>query len=394
MPDSQPWYSVTRPCSFWSRRFGQPAVPAHQIGPAPVEERLGDRAGGAAARAGVVEDALHRDRVHRRLGDPGGVPAARRVGGQRRAVAQRAGPGEVSVDPVGEHDVRDHAVGPLRRQQGVELDDGPLHAQRGQADRPRTRRPSSTCAGTAAAPPWSSRPGRCRAAGRRRGPPAASGAKLGSNATRSFCVAVRESQVGRVTGMPTALDHRGRRRASVPPSPRRWRPPTPCCWPAGRRRGSTPSPTRLGATTWPLDLTDPDVASRPPPSRSPSSTCWSTTPAWPIRGGSPSRRPSSGGPRFEVNVTGAVALTLALLPALRGRARAGGVHQLRRGPQRLTRAGVVLGEQVRAARRSPTRCAPTNRRCGSPASTPAGSTPRCSSDLVAYEGGEYDPSDS
>ena len=58
----------------------------------------------------------------------------RRVGGQRRArPARRAG--EVAVHPVGEHDVRDHPVGPLRRQQGVEFDHGPLHAQRCQADR-------------------------------------------------------------------------------------------------------------------------------------------------------------------------------------------------------------------------------------------------------------------
>ena len=114
-------------------RLGQPPVPAHQIVPAAVEERLGYRAGGAAARAGVVEDALHGDRVHRRLGDTRRVPVARRVGRQRRGRPAR-GSGEVAVDPVGEHDVRNHPVGPLRREQRVEFDDGPLDAQRGEAD--------------------------------------------------------------------------------------------------------------------------------------------------------------------------------------------------------------------------------------------------------------------
>ncbi len=122
-------------------RLGQPAVPAHQIVPAAVEERLGHRTGGAPARAGVVEDALHGDRVHRRLRDARRVPRARRVGRQRRGRPSRR-TREVAVDPVGEHDVRDHPVGPLRRQQRVELDDRPLDAQRGQADRDERRVPA------------------------------------------------------------------------------------------------------------------------------------------------------------------------------------------------------------------------------------------------------------
>ena len=121
--------------------LGQPAMPAHQIVPPPVQERLGDRAGGPAAAAGVVEDALHRDRVHRRLGDAGGVPGPRRIGGQRRA-GPAGRPGKVAVDPAGEHDVRDHPVGPLRRQQRVEFDDGALDAQRRQSDRDERRVPA------------------------------------------------------------------------------------------------------------------------------------------------------------------------------------------------------------------------------------------------------------
>ena len=97
---------------------------------------------------------------------------------------------------------------------------------------------------------------------------------------------------------------------------------------------------------------------------------------------------------MEVNVVGAVALTLALLPALR--AAGGHVVFINSGAGRnaVARAGVVFGEQVRAARRSPTRCAPTSRRCGSPRCYPGRIDTEMQRDLVAYEGGDYDPSGS
>ena len=69
-----------------------------------------------------------------RLHDAGCVPGARRMSGQRRCRPARR-PWEVPVDAVGEDDVRDHPVGPLRRQQRVEFDDGALDAQRRQPDR-------------------------------------------------------------------------------------------------------------------------------------------------------------------------------------------------------------------------------------------------------------------
>ena len=62
----------------------EPPVPAHQVAPASVEELLGHRPGAAAVPAGVVEDALDRDRVHRRLCDARGL---RDDGGRRRQIA-------------------------------------------------------------------------------------------------------------------------------------------------------------------------------------------------------------------------------------------------------------------------------------------------------------------
>ena len=114
--------------------LGQPPVPADQVGPAAIQKGLGHCTCGPAPRAGLVEDALHRDRVHRRLSDARRVPGPWRIGGQRGGGPPRRA-GEVAVDAVGEDDVRDHPVGPLRRQQRVQFDDGPLDAQRRQSDR-------------------------------------------------------------------------------------------------------------------------------------------------------------------------------------------------------------------------------------------------------------------
>ena len=62
--------------------LGQPAVPAHQIVPPVVEEALGHRARRAAPSAGTVQDPLHGDCMHRRLGDTRGLPAGWGRGGQ------------------------------------------------------------------------------------------------------------------------------------------------------------------------------------------------------------------------------------------------------------------------------------------------------------------------
>ena len=111
-------------------------------------------------------------------------------------------------------------------------------------------------------------------------------------------------------------DHRGLAAGSVPPSPPRLRRPTPCSSRAGRRDRLDALAEEFGATTWPIDLADTDAipavvepiveldvlihnAGVAYPGRVAESTVdeWRAT--------------------MQVNVVGAVALTLALLPALR-----------------------------------------------------------------------------
>ena len=106
---------------------------------------------------------------------------------------------------------------------------------------------------------------------------------------------------------------------------------------------------RFGATTWPMDFGDLDAipavvepiveldvlihnAGVAYPGRVAESTVeeWQTT--------------------MQVNVIGAVALTLAAAARAAQCRRSRRVHQLRRGHQRLARLGVLYGEQVRAAR--------------------------------------------
>ena len=93
---------------------------------------------------------------------------------------------------------------------------------------------------------------------------------------------------------------------------------------------------------------------------------------------------------MQVNVVGAVALTLALLPALRapGSRR---VHQLRSGNQRVPRLGVVFGEQVRAAW---VRRFAAQRRAVAPGDlgSPGRIATVMQEGLIAYEGKDYDPS--
>ncbi len=190
--------------------------------------------------------------------------------------------------------------------------------------------------------------------------------------------------------MPTALDHRGRRRARHRRSPTPWRPPTRCCWRAGRRTGSTPSPTRLGATTWPLDLADPtsieaavepivelDVLIHNAGVAYPGRVAESTLDAV---AGHASRSMSLARWRLRWRCCPRCA-------AARGHVvfiNSGAGINARPAWRRTRRASSRCG-------RSPTRCAPTSRRCGSPACIPAAIATEMQDDLVAYEGGEYDP---
>ena len=100
--------------------------------------------------------------------------------------------------------------------------------------------------------------------------------------------------------------------------------------------------TRFGATTWPIDLADVDgipavvepiveldVLIHNAGVAFPGRVAESTVEEW--------RK------TMEVNVIGAVALTLALLPTLRAVEGHVRVHQLRSGHHRLARPSVVFG---------------------------------------------------
>ena len=94
--------------------------------------------------------------------------------------------------------------------------------------------------------------------------------------------------------------------------------------------------------------------------------------------GSPSPPSTSGAPPSTSMSLAQLPLTLALLPALR-RAH-GQVVFINSGAGRKVAGehGVVFGEQVRAARLRRLAASERARRCGSPPSTPAAPTPRCS----------------
>lgn len=48
--------------------FGEPSVPPHQVGPPPVQECLGNTPCATASTPRVIQNALHRNGMYRRLG--------------------------------------------------------------------------------------------------------------------------------------------------------------------------------------------------------------------------------------------------------------------------------------------------------------------------------------
>ena len=333
-------------------------MPAHEVGPAAVEERLGDRAGGAAARArewsrmrctaiactgGWVIPEVCRARGAC-SGERRASPSARGRGSSRRRRwrTRCAGSSRCATAPTAGCRVR-------RR---------PARRSAGPARPRRTRRPSSTCAGTAAAPRVVIAPRslpRSRYAAR-----AAScvGAKLGSVSSVPFCGQARPIRLpdsGRVTRMAARARSPAPAAASAPRSPTRSPRRTPVARRPAVAAGSTRSPRTAGATTWPLDLADTrrhrggrrpiERARRAGPQRRRRRT----------RAGSPSRRSTSGATTIEVNVVAApwhsrwrccrrcgppAATSCSSTPAP--------------GINALAGLGVVRGEQVRAASASPT----------------------------------------
>lgn len=110
--------------------LGKPTMPPHEVGPAPV--RRPPRCPRAPPPPPcVIKDALHGNRVHGWLGNSRGLISRRRIGRQLRGLPAR-GTREISVDPVREDNVRDHPIGPLRREQGVQLGDSAFDTQRRQ----------------------------------------------------------------------------------------------------------------------------------------------------------------------------------------------------------------------------------------------------------------------
>ena len=199
---------------------------------------------------------------------------------------------------------------PLRRQQRVEFDDGPLDAERREADRDEGGVPTP----------------HVRVQQRRRGGHHAqvvaaqqvrgAGRELSGGEAGIGChLSIGGSQVGRVTGMPTAFitGPAGGLGTAIADALA----PTHTLFLGGRPSNRLDAlAERLGATTWPLDLQDADaIGSVVEPIDEldvlihnagvafPGRVAESEVDEWRIT--------------MEVNVIGAVALTLALLPALR-----------------------------------------------------------------------------
>ncbi len=146
---------------------------------------------------------------------------------------------------------------------------------------------------------------------------------------------------------------------------------------------------RLGATTWPLDLTDPDAIEAAAEVLNeldvlvhnagvayPGRVAESTTEQWRAT--------------FEVNVTGAVALTLALLPALR--AARGQVVFVNSG----SGLNVSPGFAAYSASKFALRAFADSLRADEPllrvtSIHPGRVDTEMQHDLVAYEGGTYEP---
>jgi NADP-dependent 3-hydroxy acid dehydrogenase YdfG len=146
---------------------------------------------------------------------------------------------------------------------------------------------------------------------------------------------------------------------------------------------------RLGATTWPLDLTDPDAIE--------SSTevlagldvlVHNAGVMYPGRVAEST--PEQWRAMFEVNVTGAVALTLALLPALR--AAGGHVVFINSTSAKTVSAGMAAYSASKFALRA----FADSLRVDEPALRvttvyPGRVDTAMQQDLVAYEGGDYEP---
>ena len=168
--------------------------------------------------------------------------------------------------------------------------------------------------------------------------------------------------VGRVTGMPTAFitGPAGGLGTAIADALA----PTHTLFLGGRPSDRLDAlAERLGATTWPLDLQDADaiptvvepideldVLIHNAGAAFPGRVAESEVDEWRIT--------------MEVNVIGAVALTLALLPALASGPRPRRVHQFRRGDQRVTRFGVLHAQASSPFAASRTRCATTSPRFG------------------------------
>ena len=147
--------------------------------------------------------------------------------------------------------------------------------------------------------------------------------------------------------------------------------------------------TRLGATTWPLDLADPDsLEAAAEPLAELDVLVHNAGVAY--SGRVAESIPEQWRASFEVNVTGAVALTLALLPALR--AARGQVVFINSGAG----LNVTPGLAAYSASKFALRAFADSLRADEPSLRVTSVHPgrvdtEMQRDLVAYEGGEYDP---
>jgi NADP-dependent 3-hydroxy acid dehydrogenase YdfG len=146
---------------------------------------------------------------------------------------------------------------------------------------------------------------------------------------------------------------------------------------------------RLGATTWPLDLTDPDGIEAAAEVLSELDVLvHNAGVAYPGR--IAESVPEQWRASFEINVTGAVALTLALLPALR--AVRGQVVFINSGSGLTVSPGLAAYSASKFAQRA----FADSLRADEPllrvtSIHPGRIDTEMQQDLVAYEGGQYDP---
>ena len=166
--------------------------------------------------------------------------------------------------------------------------------------------------------------------------------------------------------------------------------PTHTLWLSGRPSSRLDAVAgRLGATTWPLDLADADgIASAAEVLAELDVLVHNAGVAYPGRVAEST--PEQWRATFEVNVTGAVALTLALLPALR--AARGQVVFINSGSGINPSPGLASYSASKFALRA----FADSLRADEPllrvtSVHPGRVDTEMQRDLVAYEGGEYDP---